>query len=76
LRKQFEDWDACGVSIQVPKSVIGHRATAPAKGLTLEQSIEGFVSAVSTLPASVDRAEVQRRALEVLAQTRLDTTAS
>lgn len=76
LRKQFLDWGALGVAIQAPRKVANQRSAAPAKGLTLEQSVEKFVTDASDIPASVDKDAVSKRALEVLNETRAVTEES
>lgn len=71
LRDAFVKWGAVGVTIQVPKVVIATRTGSPTKGMSIDTSIDQFVDASTTIPASVDKALVKRRAAEVLAATRL-----
>jgi DNA repair exonuclease SbcCD nuclease subunit len=70
LRKQFQDWGALGISIEVTKITTAHRTTAPATGMTLDQSVDAFVDAKTDFPAHVDAAAVKKRAAEVLAAAR------
>lgn len=71
LRKQLVTWGALGVSIEVPRKVINGRSTAPNTGLSLEQSVVGFVKEIRDLPPGVEPADVSRRATEVLSEVRL-----
>lgn len=69
LRDQFKAWGALGVSIEVPRAVVAARTTAPATGLSLEQSVEKFITEADphpTLPAAV----IQKRALEILSASK------
>lgn len=61
LRDQLRKWGARGVSIEVPRVAVTARSAAPAKGLTIKQSIDAFVTA-STLPAHVTKEEVIEKA--------------
>lgn len=71
LRKQLQDWGALGVSIEVPRAASGATARpATTTGKSLEQSVDGFVKASTTIPAHVDRDKVAKRASEVLASAR------
>lgn len=70
LRSQLVTWGALGVSIDVPRKVETGRSTAPATGLTLEQSVSGFVDTMKDVPAHVDRAKVAARAQDVLSGVR------
>lgn len=70
LREQFKTWGALGTSIEVPKTATVTRTTSPSKGLTLEQSVEAFI-ATATFPAgSPDPTAIQKRALEILAESK------
>ncbi|PZR92056.1 MAG: hypothetical protein DI537_14620 [Stutzerimonas stutzeri] len=69
FRDQLKKWGALGVSIEVPKVATATRTTAPAKGLTLEQSVEKFVT--DTPPVGVTIEEVTKRALDHLADARV-----
>lgn len=73
FRDELRKWGALGVSIEVPRAITSIRATAPATGLTLDQSVGKFVDEMKDVPAHVDRKEVARRAQEVLDQTRAVT---
>jgi hypothetical protein len=70
LRKQFSLWGAEGTSIEVPKITTSMRTTSPATGMTIDQSVDAFIDANTTMPASVDKAAVKKRAAEVLAAAR------
>lgn len=74
LRDALKLWGALGVSIEVPRKVESVRATAPSTGLTLDQSVDKFVSEMKDVPAHVDQALVAKRALEVLNETRAVST--
>lgn len=74
FRDQLKKWGALGVSIEVPRTVQSLRSTAPASGMTLDQSVEKFVGEMKDIPAHVDRKDVARRAQEVLNETRAITT--
>jgi DNA repair exonuclease SbcCD nuclease subunit len=74
LRNQLKAWGALGVSIEVPRKVEALRSTAPATGLTLDQSVSKFVDEMKDVPAHVDRAAVAKRAMEVLNETRAVST--
>lgn len=70
FRDSLKKWGALGVSIEVPRTVTNVRTTAPSTGLTLDQSIGKFVGEMKDVPAHVDKAEVSKRALEILNETR------
>jgi len=70
LREQFYAWGALGVSIEVPKAVVTARTTAPAKGLTLEQSVEKFIAESDPHP-TLTADQITKRALETLAASRI-----
>lgn len=72
LRDGLRKMGAKGVSIEVPRKTTALRQAAPAKGQTLDQSIEGFVK-VATLPPTVDRQRVLTRAIETLNTSRAVT---
>lgn len=64
LRQVLTDMGALGTSIEVPRVSSVTRATKPAGGVTIAQSIEAFVKA--SPPATVDPAAVIKRAIETL----------
>lgn len=67
LRKQFKDWGALGVSMEVAKSTAPTlRATGPAKGLSIKESVANYADTAKTVSPNVDRAELKRRAVEIL----------
>ncbi|MDE4297042.1 metallophosphoesterase [Phaeobacter gallaeciensis] len=70
FRDALKKWGALGVSIEVPRTVPNVRATAPATGLTLDQSVGKFVDEMKDVPPDVSKAAVSKRALEVLSETR------
>lgn len=72
FRDQLRKWGALGIQLEVPKTTSVIRSTAPAKGMTLDQSVESYIN-TATLPSGVDKAEVQKRALEVLNAARAVT---
>ncbi len=74
FRDALKKWGALGVSIEVPRKVESARATAPATGLTLDQSVDKFVGEMKDIPAHVDQKLVASRALEVLNETRAVST--
>lgn len=63
LRSQFKAWGACDVSIQVPKAIATTRSATPTKTLSLADSISAFVD---DSPITVDKAQVKKRAAEIL----------
>lgn len=65
FRDQLRAWGALGVQLEVPKASAILRSTTPAKGLTLAQSVEKFVDAV-TPPANVTVEEIKKAAQEIL----------
>lgn len=71
FRDTLTKWGALGTSIEVPRAISAARpSSAPTTGLTLDQSVDKFVGEMSDVPAHVDKAEISRRALEVLNDTR------
>lgn len=72
LRDQFRKWGARGVSIEVPKATVATRAAATptGKGVTLDKSVENYIDGSATIPASIDKAKLKRRAQEVLDASR------
>ncbi len=70
FRQALKDWGALGVSIEVPRLVVSARTTAPATGLTLDQSVDSFIDSASSIPAHLDRAFLKKRAAEILLNTR------
>jgi DNA repair exonuclease SbcCD nuclease subunit len=72
LRDQFRKWGALGVSIEVPKATVATRAAATptGKGVTLDQSVGNFIDGSTTIPASIDKAKLKKRAQEVLDASR------
>lgn len=64
LREELMKMGARGTSIEVPRASSVARSAQPGKAISIEQSIEAFVTA--TPPASVDPAAVVKRAIEVL----------
>lgn len=69
LRDQFRRWGALGVSIEVPRAVTAVRSAAPAKGMTLEQSIEAFIASADPHPKFKPE-QITKRALEILEESR------
>lgn len=70
LREFLFSSGAKGVSIQVAREQTAARGSTPVRGVTLEQSVASFVDTTKDIPAHVDRKEVKKAALEILANTR------
>ena len=74
FRDELKKWGALGVSIQVPVVTAVQRTTAPAKGLSLEQSVGAFVDDLKELPVGGNREDLKRRAVQVLNDSRSVST--
>lgn len=69
FRDQLKAWGALGVSIEVPRTTVAVRTTSPSKGLTLEQSVEKFVTDGDPHP-SLSAEAIVKRSLEILNESR------
>lgn len=71
LREHLNGCGALGVSIQVAKKATTARPTGSAKtGVTIDQSVTGFVDTTTLIPAHVDRNAVKLEAIAVLEKAR------
>lgn len=65
FRNQLNKWGARGVSIEVPRVSVAARPTSVIKGLSLKESIAGYVDA-ATIPAHLNKDDIKDRAIKIL----------